>query len=140
MTAEQDKQRRDDIARQREERLKQRALRKEIMLNGDELASLGMLNGDGENSQASNVSGAVNGTSQHAASDFNIRNYFLMLKVMNKIQQCKYSWPFKDPVSEEDAPDYKELIDVRFHFYFTRLDLKFNSFRIQWTCLPFSIK
>lgn len=45
-------------------------------------------------------------------NDFNIRNYFLMQKVLNKILQTKYAWPFKQPVTDEEAPDYGEIVKV----------------------------
>ena len=32
--------------------------------------------------------------------------------VLSKVLQCKYAWPFKDAVSEEDAPDYNTIIQV----------------------------
>jgi len=44
--------------------------------------------------------------------EFNLRNYFLMHKVLSKLMQCKYAWPFKNAVSEEDAPDYSKIIEV----------------------------
>ena len=50
------------------------------------------------------------------AADFNLRNYFLMQKVMAKIVACKYAWPFKTAVCEEDAPDYYKIIQVNERF------------------------
>jgi hypothetical protein len=35
-----------------------------------------------------------------------------MQKVMAKTVGCKYAWPFKDAVLEEDAPDYYTIIEV----------------------------
>lgn len=85
-----DKAMKEQIARQREERLKQRLLRREM--NG---------NGNGEDWR------------DEENSDFNTRNYFLMQKVMAKIMSCKYAWPFKNAVLEEDAPDYYTIIQVK---------------------------
>ena len=101
-----EKQRRDEIARQREERLKQRLMRRE-MANYE-----GILIED-ETSQASMVSRS---SSTHNASDFNITNYILMHKVLSKVLACKFAWPFKNAVSEDDAPDYNTIIQVRIKF------------------------
>lgn len=109
--SEQERIRREEIAKQRELRLKQRALRREAELTGG-----GML--IDENSQSSSMGGGPNGSvlsssgTNLAAADFNIRNYFLMHKVLNKILLSKYAWPFKDPVTEEDAPNYSTIITV----------------------------
>jgi hypothetical protein len=115
-----------DIARQREERLKQRLLRRENNLNENSQ----MLNQD-DNSQASNAthysgysSTNVLGTNT-SSSDFNIRNYFLMHKVLTKILQSKYAWPFKNAVSEDDAPDYNTLIETPMDL--STIQLKINS-------------
>ena len=35
-----------------------------------------------------------------------------MCKVLSKLMQCKYAWPFKAAVSEDDAPDYTKIIQV----------------------------
>lgn len=102
--SEQERMRREEIARQRELRLRQREMRKEAEIGGLD-----------ENSQLSSVGGSLqssSGTNLQASSDFNIRNYFLMHKVLNKLLQCKYAWPFKDPVTEEDAPNYSTIISV----------------------------
>ena len=72
----------EEIARQREERLKQRLLRRENNLNLNENSQT--FNQD-ENSQASNGSSGysythMQQTSSTSSGDFNIRNYFLMHK------------------------------------------------------------
>lgn len=90
-----EKARREQIARDREERLKQRLLKRE--LNGDGGTGFGSSCDEG---------------SQRDANDFNKRNYYLMQKVMAKIMSCKYAWPFKNAVLEEDAPDYYNIIEV----------------------------
>ena len=87
-----EKVRKETIAKQREERWKQRLLRKEA---GSDL------NESGE---------------ETTAAHFNLRNYFLMQKVMAKIVACKYAWPFKTAVCEEDAPDYYKIIQVNQRF------------------------
>lgn len=106
---EQERLRREEIARQRELRLKQRAARREAEANG----GLGL----DENSQASSFGGGAGSLTSSSgtnlvANDFNIRNYFLMQKVLSKVLQCKYAWAFKDPVTEEDAPNYSTIITV----------------------------
>lgn len=95
-----EKARREQIARDREERLKQRLLRRE--LNGD----AGYGNGFGSSCDEGS------GHQQREANDFNKRNYYLMQKVMAKIMSCKFAWPFKNAVLEEDAPDYYTIIEV----------------------------
>ena len=75
---EQERLKRDEIARQREERLKQRLMRRELNHNHNDNSH--MFNQD-DTSQASNYSGYS--SALHAAGgscDFNIRNYFLMHK------------------------------------------------------------
>ena len=112
LTVEQERQKREEIARQREERLKLRLLKRESFPVDQTLQQ--SLNGHDETSQTSNVSasggGGQNG-SKNAAADFNYKNFFLMNKVLAKILQSKYAWPFKEPVSEEDAPDYNQIIE-----------------------------
>ncbi len=73
---EQEKARRDEIAKQREERLRQRLLRRENNL----------LNGEAFHSDDNSQSALSNASSQHqnANSDFNIRNYFLMHKGLKR--------------------------------------------------------
>lgn len=88
----------DIMARQREERLKQRLMRREF---GDFTTS---------NDDASNSQHELNSSKEN--NDFNLKNYSLMGKVLNKLLQCKYAWPFKNAVSEEDAPDYNKIIQV----------------------------
>ena len=91
---------RERIARQREERLRLRLLRRGLdSENGNE--GSGGAEEDDE------------GAEEASESDFNTRNYFLMQKVMAKIMGCKYAWPFKNAVLEEDAPDYYNIIQVR---------------------------
>lgn len=113
--SEQERVRREEIAKQRELRLKQRAMRKEAELAGggggllmDENSQSSIGGGGGANGSVVSSSGT------NLASDFNIRNYFLMHKVLNKILLSKYAWPFKDPVTEEDAPNYATIITVGF--------------------------
>jgi len=90
---------RERIAKQREERLKQRLLRRDM--NSE--------NGcDGFEADEE----GVEGDETVKENEFNRRNYFLMQKVMAKIMACKYAWPFKNAVLEEDAPDYYNIIEV----------------------------
>lgn len=98
---EQERIKREQIARAREERLKQRLAKRETNLLNDSL------NADDMSQDAHSVR-----SNDSKSSDFNIKNYFLMYKVLQKLQQCKYSWPFKTAVSEEDAPDYNSIIQV----------------------------
>lgn len=105
--SEQERIKKEHIAKQREERLKQRLLKRESLTNLNENSmnscASNPINQD-ENSQASE--------NANESSDFNIRNYFLMHKVMAKLLACKYAWPFKNAVSEDDAPDYNTIIEV----------------------------
>jgi hypothetical protein len=111
LTAEQEKTRRDEIARQREERLKLRLQKRETDAITEQLTGFdnNSNNNNDENSQASHTSATA---APQNTLDFNFKNFFLMNKVLNKILQSKYAWPFKDPVSEEDAPDYNKIIEV----------------------------
>ena len=71
------------------------------------------LNNEDTNSQDANIFYKENQQQQQKKPDeFNMRNYFLMHKVLSKLMQCKYAWPFKNAVSEEDAPDYSKIIEV----------------------------
>lgn len=84
-------------------------------LNQNDNSRSSLTNVNDENSQASN--GTHCSSSAMASSDFNIKNYFLMHKVLNKVLTSKYAWPFKNAVSEDDAPDYNTIITVSmFHF------------------------
>lgn len=115
--AEQERIKKEEIARQRELRLQQRLLKRESITNADApLNTTSHLLND-ETSQASsmNTNQSSSGTNLNS-SDFNIRNYFLMHKVLSKVLMCKYAWPFKDAVSEEDAPDYNTIISVILRF------------------------
>jgi hypothetical protein len=116
MTAEQEKARREEIARQREERLKQRLMKRETEMINEQIAGIT----NDENSQQSHASGS--GQQKQDSDDFNFKNFFLMNKVLNKVLQSKYAWPFKNAVSEEDAPDYNEIIEVTLKL------LSFHSF------------
>ena len=98
---EQERVKRERIAAQREERLKQRLLKRENVMN------------ESMNDELSQEASSVRSTDSNTKSaDFNIRNYFLMYKVLQKVLQSKYAWPFKNAVSEEDAPDYNNIIQV----------------------------
>jgi hypothetical protein len=129
---EQERARRDEIAKQREYRLQQRLLKREsthIEQQMQQVVSDSAANGDDTCNQASTTAhGGNEATNNNAASDFNIRNYFLMHKVLTKVLQSKYAWPFKTPVSEEDAPDYYKIIEVNIRviiivlFYRTSFD------------------
>ncbi len=123
MTAEQDKARREEIARQREERLKLRLQKRETEVMNEQIAGIMM---NDENSQASLTSGSGQQQQQNKQNpgDFNFKNFFLMNKVLNKILQSKYAWPFKDAVSEDDAPDYNEIIEVIFRYSFRILNFR----------------
>ncbi|CAF0825160.1 unnamed protein product [Brachionus calyciflorus] len=107
---EQDKMRKEQIARQREERLKQRLLKRETILN------------DSQNEDLSQEASSIRSLD---AADFNIRNYFLMYKVLQKLLQCKYAWPFKNAVSEDDAPDYNTIIETPMDL--STVQLKINN-------------
>lgn len=96
---EQERLKREQIARAREERLKQRLAKRETVLN------------DSQNDELSQDAQSVR-SCDSKSSDFNIKNYYLMYKVLQKLLQCKYSWPFKTAVSEDDAPDYNSIIEV----------------------------
>ena len=113
---EQERLKRDDIARQREERLKQRLLKRENKFNLNENSQQFNQDDNSQGSNASHYSGfSMNNIQQthgSSSSDFNIRNYFLMHKVLTKVLQSKYAWPFKNAVSEDDAPDYNTIIEV----------------------------
>ena len=143
---EQERARRDEIAKQREYRLQQRLLKREsthIDQQVQQAVAASAHNGGGihsggqpgdETSQTTIDSRLTNGLeattnnnnnantngNAAAASDFNIRNYFLMHKVLTKVLQSKYAWPFKSAVSEEDAPDYYKIIEVRYR-HFSRM-------------------
>jgi hypothetical protein len=67
-----------------------------------------MINISDDNSQVSSVSDV----STLRSSDFNAKNYVLMKKVINKILTSKYAWPFKSAVTEDEAPDYKTIVEV----------------------------
>ena len=104
---EQEKLKKEEIAKQREERLKQRLLKRDYV-NNDYL-NTSLSNHDEMSEDAAN-----SGSSSHKENkdEFNIRNFFLMHKVLSKLLQSKYAWPFKNAVSEEDAPDYNKIIEV----------------------------
>jgi hypothetical protein len=113
---EQERIKREEIARQRELRLQQRLLKRESCtnLNTDTSMLNTSMNQHDENSHQSwsgtNGGGGGNGSNTNLTNDFNIKNYFLMHKVLSKLLQCKYAWPFKTAVAEEDAPDYNTII------------------------------
>lgn len=103
---EQERLKREQIARAREERLKQRLAKRETVPNDSS-----------HNDEISQDACSVR-SCDSKSSDFNIKNYYLMYKVLQKLLQCKYSWPFKTAVSEDDAPDYNTIIEVGFFSFF----------------------
>jgi hypothetical protein len=130
LSIEQERARKEEIARQREERFKQRLLRRETQNDNANFSFDD--DGENENSQASSSFNNTNMNNNHQisnrnqSSDFNAKNYLLMNKVLNKILQSKYAWPFKSPVSEEDAPDYNEIIKVGFFLNHKCFKVKFK--------------
>lgn len=114
---EQERLKRDEIARQREERLRQRLLKRDNKFNLNENAQGFNQDDNSQGSNASHCSGYsmnnLQSTHGSSSSDFNIRNYFLMHKVLTKVLLSKYAWPFKNAVSEDDAPDYNTIIEVK---------------------------
>lgn len=110
---EQERLKREQIAKQREERLKQRLLKRESVLHDSSF-----------NDELSQEANSIR-SNESKSSDFNIRNYFLMYKVLQKILQCKYAWPFKNAVSEDDAPDYNTIIQTPMDL--STVQLKINN-------------
>jgi hypothetical protein len=116
---EQEKLKREEIAKQRQERLEKRLLKKDDLLNTSYTSSCYNNNGDltaGDTTSQDGVNVMVannnNNNNNKKNDEFNIRNYFLMHKVLSKLLQCKYAWPFKNAVSEDEAPDYNKIIQV----------------------------
>ncbi len=114
---EQEKLKREEIAKQRQERLEKRLLKKDDLLNTSYTSSCYNNNGDltaGDTTSQDgvNLMAHNNNNNNKKNDEFNIRNYFLMHKVLSKLLQCKYAWPFKNAVSEDEAPDYNKIIQV----------------------------